>query len=160
MCKCPDLYEVSKVISMHCDGKSPGIDRLHPEVVKKGDRRLVEVLCTIIKDAWENLEVSADWKDVQIVTIFKRLERCPNCHHLQETDEMAATLRSIARKVFTHIVLNRILTLMEDFLPEAQFFFLPFFLESSKLILKFSVLDLIRQFVSNIYYSTSKKSNC
>ena len=43
MCKCPYLDEVSKVISMLCDGKSPGADILHPKVIKRGGRRLVKV---------------------------------------------------------------------------------------------------------------------
>ena len=42
MCKCPDLDKENKVISLLCDGKSPGADRLHPKVITKGDRRLFE----------------------------------------------------------------------------------------------------------------------
>ena len=72
MCKYPDLNEVSKVISMLCNGKSLGADGLHPEFIKRGGRKLVKVLHTIIRYAWKNLEVSADWKDAQLVTIFKK----------------------------------------------------------------------------------------
>ena len=66
---------ISKVISMLRDGKSPDADELHPEVIKRGNMRLVEVLYIIIKDAPENIEVSADWKYVQLVTIFKNGKR-------------------------------------------------------------------------------------
>ena len=70
MCKRPDLNEV-KLYMFH-DGKSSGTDRLHPEVIESGGRRLVEIFNTIIKAAWENIEIPADWKDVQLVTIFKK----------------------------------------------------------------------------------------
>ena len=66
MWKCPDLDEVSKVISMFHDRNSPSSDGLHPELIKKGGKRLVKVLDTIIRDARENLEVSAGWKDAQL----------------------------------------------------------------------------------------------
>ena len=60
---------------MLCDGKSPGTDALHPKVIKRGGRRLAEILYTIIKEALENLEVLADWKDAQLVTTFKKGNR-------------------------------------------------------------------------------------
>ena len=61
MCKCPNLDESSKVVSMFQDGKF--LDRLHPEFIKRRGKRLVEPLYTIIKDTWENLEVPTHWKD-------------------------------------------------------------------------------------------------
>ena len=38
MCKCPDLDEVSDIISMLCDGKFSDANGLHPEVIKKGGK--------------------------------------------------------------------------------------------------------------------------
>ena len=70
MCTCPDLDEGNKFIAMLREGKSSGADGLHPEVVKRGDRRLFELLYTIIKDVWKNLEVLVDRKDAQLDTIF------------------------------------------------------------------------------------------
>ena len=92
MCIFPDLHEVSKVISMTCDGKFPGTDRLHPEVIKRGGWRSVEVLSTIIKDVWENLEVTAD-----CLTIFKKRDRrdCGNYRGI--------SLLSTLGKVFARI---------------------------------------------------------
>ena len=51
---------MSKIISMLCDEKSPGTNGLNLEVIKRRYRRLDEVLYTIIKDAWKNLEFPAD----------------------------------------------------------------------------------------------------
>ena len=82
------------------------------EVIKREYRRLIKVSSTIIKDAWENLEVLVDWKDVQLVTIFKKRDRQGCGYHY------GTLLLSILGKVFGHILLNRLLTLAEDFLPE------------------------------------------
>ena len=50
-----DSEEVSKVIFMFHDRKSPAVDGLHPEFIKGGGRWLVEVLYTVIKNACQNL---------------------------------------------------------------------------------------------------------
>ena len=109
MCKCPDLDEVSKVISMLCDGKSPSADGQHPEVIKRGGRKLVEVIYITIKDASENIEVTADWKDTQLVTTFKKRDRRDRDNYWE------ISLLSIPGKVFAWLS-----TLAEDFLSEAQ----------------------------------------
>ena len=49
MCKCPDLDEMNKVISILRDGKSPVADGLHAEDIKSRGRRFVKLLYTIIK---------------------------------------------------------------------------------------------------------------
>ena len=72
MSRCPDLDELNKVISMSCDGMSPGAEGLHPEVNKREGRRLVKVLYIIMRDAWENLGIPC------------RLEGPIISHHLQK----------------------------------------------------------------------------
>ena len=61
--KFQNLDKAWKVISLLRDRKSPSADELHPKVIKKRGRRFVEVLYTIIKEAWENLEIHTNWKD-------------------------------------------------------------------------------------------------
>ena len=92
MFKCSDLDKVSKVISMFCDGKSPGADGLHQDVIKEGSRRLVEILYTIFK--------LGDWQE------------CGNYCRIP--------LRSIQEKVFGRLLLDRLSTIAKDFPPEAQ----------------------------------------
>ena len=65
---------------MFHDGQSAGVDRLHPEVIKRDRRRLVKELFAI-KDAWENLEVSVVCKDAQLVTIYKKRDRRNYCNY-------------------------------------------------------------------------------
>ena len=96
---------------MFCNVKLLGTDRLYPKVIKRRGRRLVKVLYTIIRDAWENLEVPGDWKDAQLDIIFNRWD-CGNYHGI--------SLLFIPGNVFVCILLNRLSTLAEDFLPEVQ----------------------------------------
>ena len=113
MCKCPDVDKERK-ISMPRNRKSPDTDGLHPEVIKRGNKRLVEILYTIIKDAWENLEVPADLKGAELVTILKKGDR-RDCRNY-----CGISLLPIPEKVFASILLNILLTLMDDFQPAVQ----------------------------------------
>ena len=65
-----------------------------------------------LRDTWENLKVTANWKDTQLITIFKKGDRwnSSNYHEI--------SFLSIPGKVFIYIQLNRLSTLVEDFLPE------------------------------------------
>ena len=72
MDECPEIDEISKAIDMISYGKSPGSDRIHPEVIKRGGPGLLCALHEIIKKAWNTATVPQDWKDAQLVTIFKK----------------------------------------------------------------------------------------
>ena len=111
---CPDIGEVKDAIDMLCEGKSPGPDGIHPEIVKRGGIKLVEILYDIIVEAWHKSEVPQDWKDAQLITIFKKGNRklCGNYRGI--------SLLSIPGKVFARVLLNRLTSVAEDFLPEAQ----------------------------------------
>ena len=105
---------------------------LRHEVIKRGDRRLVDIISTVIRDAWENLKVSVDWKDAQLF-IFKKRHRqllrdphfCPykgKCSQstqeedfrpeaqcgLQGTTDMTFSLQQIQEKCIGQIMLLNI----------------------------------------------------
>ena len=85
-------------------------DRLHPEVISRGGRRLVGAHYTIMKTAWENVEIPADCKDDQLVTTFKKRD---------ERDYDNYRIISQLSSIYP-ILPNRLMTLKEDSLPEAQ----------------------------------------
>ena len=116
---CPNIEEVSKAISMLSDGKSPGADGIHPELLKCGGHLLEQHLHEIIVDAWNTKNPPQAWKDAQLVTLFKKGDRrlCGNYRGI--------SLLSIPGKVFARILLNRLTTHAESFLPEAQCGFRP-----------------------------------
>ena len=58
-----EIDEISKAIDMISDGKSPGSDGIHHELIKKGGPGLLCALHEIIKIAWNTATVPQDWKD-------------------------------------------------------------------------------------------------
>jgi len=111
---CPSLSEVKDAIGMRCEGKSPGADGLHPEIIRRGGNRLAEVLHDIITEAWNQSEVPQDWKDALLINIFKKGDRkiCGNYHGI--------SLRSIPGKVFARVLLNGLTSVAEGLFPETQ----------------------------------------
>ena len=97
------------VISKLCDRKFPDTDGLQSEIIKRGGRLLVKGFYTIVRQAWQNLDVYTDWKDAQLVTIFKKGDR-----------KLGMSLLFIPVKGFAGILLNRLSTVAEDFLLESQ----------------------------------------
>ena len=78
MCICPDLDEVSKVIYIFFDGKSPGVHGLHPEVIKRGGRKRIELLNTVIDDTWEILEILQTEPPLFIILRQTDIRDCSN----------------------------------------------------------------------------------
>lgn len=114
MDRCPDSDEVYRAVLMLQDGKSPGSDGIHPEIIKRGGQKLLRTLCSIIQNAWTTATVPQDWKDAQLVTIFKKGDRrlCGNYRGI--------SLLSIPGKVFARVLLNRLTSHAESLLPESQ----------------------------------------
>lgn len=114
MDECPEIDEVRRAVEMLSEGKSPGADGIHPEVIKKGGPKLLSALHEIIQDAWKTAVVPQDWKDAQLVTIFKKGDRkvCGNYRGI--------SLLSIPGKIFARVLLNRLSSYAESFLPETQ----------------------------------------
>ena len=96
------------------DGKSPGADGIYSDIIRGVDERVLQVLTNIIKEAWKENEVPQDWKDAQLFTIFKKGDRriCGNYRGI--------SLLSISGKVFTRVLLNRLSSQIDQFVPEAQ----------------------------------------
>ena len=110
----PTLNEVSLAVDTTSNGKAPGADGIHPEIIQYGGPMVLEALHKIILTAWETKSVPQDWKDAQIITLFKKGDRhlCSNYRGI--------SLLSIPGKVFARVLLNRLTTLAESILPEAQ----------------------------------------
>jgi len=57
MIECPYVIEVIRAINTLSDRKSPGIDGIHPELLKKGGAELILRLTELITESWKNAEV-------------------------------------------------------------------------------------------------------
>ena len=75
---------------------------------------LAERLCQLLLRIRKDEEIPDDFKNANIVTIFKKSDRvdCGNYRGM--------SLLTIAEKIFGHILLNRLRPIAEKILPEYQ----------------------------------------
>ena len=100
-------------------GKAPGPDNIPLEFFTHGGPELKNRLMLLILKIWETKTLPSDFRDATIVTIFKKGDR-GNCNNYR-----GISLLSIASKIFARILLDRLLVLAEDVLPESQCGFRP-----------------------------------
>jgi hypothetical protein len=111
----PTLKELKLAIASLADGKAPGVDGIPSEIWKHGGATLTNNLFRLIQQAWEEGSVPQEWKDANIVTIFKKGDRtqCGNYRGI--------SLLSIAGKAFARILLNRLDShVTPSIVPETQ----------------------------------------
>ena len=115
----PTIQEYNKAIKRMKPGKAPGPDNIPLEFFTHGGPELNNRLMLLILKIWETKTSPSDFRDVNIVTIFKKGDR-ESCNNYR-----GISLLSIASKIFARILLNRLLVLAEDVLPESQCGFRP-----------------------------------
>jgi hypothetical protein len=111
----PTLEELQLAIASLADGKAPGVDGIPSEIWKHGGATLTNNLLRLIQQAWAEGSVPQEWKDANIITIFKKGDRtqCGNYRGI--------SLLSIAGKAFARILLNRLDThVTPNIVPETQ----------------------------------------
>jgi len=99
--------------------KAPGIDGIEPEIMKALDPELQHQLYLIIAKAWKE-GVPQEFKDAYIINLPKKVDKQ---EELQQCDNWRGiSLLSIAGKVFTKIINQRLRKYVEDenIFPETQ----------------------------------------
>ena len=98
----PTFEELQDAISATRENKAPGGCGIPAEVWKYGGTKLKERLYNLIDDIWKHEYMPQDWKDANIVPIFKKGSRkeCGNYRGI--------SLLSIAGKIMARIILNRL----------------------------------------------------
>ena len=96
----PSFHETIKAIKETKEGKSPGVCGILAEIWKQGGEKLKRKLHDQILKIWEKETVPQDWKDANIVSLFKKGEwkDCGNYRGI--------SLLSIAGKIMARIILN------------------------------------------------------
>ena len=100
--------------------KAAGSDGIPVEVYKTDDPLLVDHLLAIFEKVWHEQVVPADLKNSTIVNIFKNKGDRATCGNYR-----GISLLSIAGKILSRVLLNRLLPVAETFLPESQCGFRP-----------------------------------
>ncbi|KAL1255533.1 hypothetical protein QQF64_013594 [Cirrhinus molitorella] len=113
----PPLYfELQQAIAGLKNNKGTGPDGIHAEVFKHGGHILTHRLYLLIQNIWEHGTIPQDWKDANIVVIYKQKGDsavCCNSHGI--------SLLSVAGKVLSKIMLSRLVGhISEAVLPETQ----------------------------------------
>lgn len=113
----PPLYsETRKAIAGLKNNKCAGPDGIPAEVFKHGGYLLTRRLHLLIQKFWEHETLPQDWKDANIVVIYKQKGDRAACGNSR-----GISLLSIAGKVLAKIMLSRLVEhISEAVLPETQ----------------------------------------
>ena len=98
----PTENEIRKAVLGMKNGKSPGIDNIHAEMLKADTTTTTEVLCVLFHKIWQSETIPNDWAKGLIVKLPKKGDKrmCDNWRGI--------TLLSIPGKIFCRILLDRI----------------------------------------------------
>ena len=112
----PTMAETQKAIRLLSSGKAPGTDSIPAEVYKEGGGTLLEKLHQLFQLIWQQETVPQDFRDASIVHLYKRKGNRQACDN-----HRGISLLSIAGKILARVLLNRLITHLEQgLLPESQ----------------------------------------
>ena len=113
----PPLHsEIQQAIAGLKNNKSAGPDGIPAEVFKHGGYMLTRRLHILIHNIWEHGTIPQDWKDANIVIIYKHKGDRAVCGNSR-----GIALLSIAGKVLAKVMLSRLVEhISEAVLPETQ----------------------------------------
>jgi len=112
----PSLHEISIAVSGLKNNKASGPDDIPAEVLKHGGHALLHRLHSFIACVWNSRQLPQQWKDANIVTIYKRKGDRAECGNSR-----GISLLSAAGKVLARVMLRRLLTHVVDIVvPESQ----------------------------------------
>ena len=106
--------EVLGAIKQLKSHKAPGVDGIHAEILKAGGDPMATMIHRLIEKIWEKEQVPEDWRKAVIVPLFKKGDKslCENWRGI--------SLLSVVGKVFTRLLLNRLIHFTDSQLSEIQ----------------------------------------
>ena len=118
----PTLEEVSVSIKQLTSGKAPGADGIPPDIFKGGGAIIAEELLKLFKAIWEEGEVPQEFKDADIIHLYKNKGDIKDCNN-----HRGISLLCIAGKIFARLLLNRLFKhiVAVGIIPESQCGFYP-----------------------------------
>ena len=112
----PTIQEVSHAINSLKNNKATGPDGIPAELLKHGGDAVATCLHNIIQEVWNSGCCPQQWKDADIISIYKKKGDRNICGNSR-----GISLLSTSGKVVTKILLSRIVKLIVDqILPESQ----------------------------------------
>ena len=116
----PTIEEIRKAISQISSGKAPGKDGIPVEIYKTMGSSALEAFHEVLLSIWEQEAMPDEFHDALIVSLYKNKGSKSDCGNYR-----GISLLSTAGKILAKVLLNRIMTVSEQNLPEAQRGFRP-----------------------------------
>ena len=106
--------EVIAAVKSLKKGKTPGHDRITGDMLKNMGTKGIEMLTTILNQAWKEAKIPADWKVGIIVPIFKKGDKreCRNYRGI--------TLLSTPSKVYEQILQKKLVRQSDEVMEQSQ----------------------------------------
>ncbi|XP_061891552.1 dickkopf-related protein 3b isoform X2 [Entelurus aequoreus] len=112
----PTFGEVKSAIRSLKDNKTPGPDSIPAEIFKQGGYLSIRALFLVISKVWKHETVPQQWRDANIITIYKGKGDKSLCGNSR-----GISLLAVAGKVLAKVMLHRLVNnITEDLLPESQ----------------------------------------
>ena len=108
--------EVKLSLSRIKNGRAAGPDGIPAELLKAAGPAVTNALHRLFNQAWEKETLPQDFRDADIVPIFKRKGKRTDC-----TNYRGIALLSIAGKILADIIVRRLTkSMIDNILPESQ----------------------------------------
>ena len=112
----PTFSEVLAAVKALKNNKTPGPDGIPAEILKQGGYLCTRAIFHFIADVWKHGAVPQQWRDANIVTIYKGKGEKSVCGNSR-----GISLLSVAGKVLAKVMLCRLIrSVTEHLLPESQ----------------------------------------
>ena len=115
LAKPPNIEEIKKAIHQTISGRASGKDGIPAETYKAAGPDALGAFHDVQLTVWEEETMSDDFHDALIVSLYKKKGNKSDCGNYS-----GISLLSVAGKIFAHVILNRLTTVSEQTLPEAQ----------------------------------------
>ena len=106
--------EVEQAVKKLQNGKAAGEDEIVAEMLKNGGEVMIDWLLEILQEVWRTKQLPSEWKKSVLVPVHKKKDRkvCDNYRGI--------SLLSIPGKVLSLVLLDRLETIIDPQLMEAQ----------------------------------------
>ena len=112
----PTFREVLSAVRSLKNNKSPGVDNIPAELLKQGGYLCTRALHQYITKVWADENIPQQWRDANIVTIYKNKGDKTICGN-----HRGISLLAVAGKVLAKVMLQRLISnISETILPESQ----------------------------------------
>ena len=114
------MDEIKKAIHHTSSGRALGKDGIPAEIYKAAGPNALKAFHDVLLSIWEEEKMPDDFRDALIVSLYKNKRSKSDCGNYG-----GISLLSIAGKIFARVILNRLITVSEQNLPEARCGFRP-----------------------------------